>query len=192
MTYAALLSLAILRDPFTKLDKPGVLEYVRSSQRDDGSFRLHPSSEEYDLRMTYCAFAICALLDDWTPIRLPSALAFIQSCRSYEGGYGQESKNEAHGGSTYCALAALALVPLHAIPSSFSSSSSSPAAPTSSLELLLTPFERRQTLRWLLYQQQYEQKESWEGGEVFESGFSGRTNKVPDACYCFWCGAAIA
>ncbi|KAG8799652.1 hypothetical protein FRC17_007073, partial [Serendipita sp. 399] len=36
MTYAALLSLAILRDPFDRLDKPGILQYLRTSQREDG------------------------------------------------------------------------------------------------------------------------------------------------------------
>ncbi|CCA74772.1 related to Type I protein geranylgeranyltransferase beta subunit [Serendipita indica DSM 11827] len=90
MTYAAILSLAILRDPLDKLDRAGILKYLHLSQREDGSFKLYPSSEEYDLRMTYCAFAICAMLDDWSAIDLDKA--------AYEGGYGQEPHNEAHGG----------------------------------------------------------------------------------------------
>ena len=36
MTYAALLSLAILRDPFTELDRQGLLQYLQISQRPDG------------------------------------------------------------------------------------------------------------------------------------------------------------
>jgi len=157
MTYAALVALAILRDPFTALDREGILRYLKLSQREDGSFKLYPSSEEYDLRMTYCAFAICSMLDDWSSINTRIAVEFIQRCRTYEGGYGQEPLNEAHGGSTYCALASLHLLPKsHPNP--------------------LTAFQREQTLRWLLYQQ--------------NGGFSGRTNKVQDACYCFWCGAS--
>jgi hypothetical protein len=31
--------------------------------------------------MTYCAFIICALLDDWSCIDLPRALSYIQKCR---------------------------------------------------------------------------------------------------------------
>lgn len=36
MTYAALLSLAILRDPFTSLDREGLLRYLKLSQQGDG------------------------------------------------------------------------------------------------------------------------------------------------------------
>jgi geranylgeranyl transferase type-1 subunit beta len=36
MTYAALLSLAILRDPFTSLDRDGLLKYLKVSQQQDG------------------------------------------------------------------------------------------------------------------------------------------------------------
>ena len=39
--------------------------------------------------------------------------------------------------------------------------------------------ERARTIRWLV------QNQSDSGG------FSGRTNKLADACYCFWCGAAL-
>ena len=71
------------------------------------------------------------------------------------------------GGSTYCALAALDLLPDDA--------SSSLSLQT---EAALTPKQRAQTVRWLLYHQ--------------KSGFAGRTNKESDACYCFWCGASLA
>lgn len=36
MTYTALMSLAILRDDFVRLDRAGILRFVRSCQRDDG------------------------------------------------------------------------------------------------------------------------------------------------------------
>lgn len=42
----------------------------------------------------------------------------------------------------------------------------------------LTPEQHKQTTRWLLYNQ--------------HGGFSGRTNKPEDPCYCFWNGASIA
>jgi len=35
-TYAALLSLAILRDDFTRLDRQGMVAFLRSCQRQDG------------------------------------------------------------------------------------------------------------------------------------------------------------
>ncbi len=36
MTYTAILSLAILRDDFSQLDRPGILRFLKSCQRDDG------------------------------------------------------------------------------------------------------------------------------------------------------------
>jgi hypothetical protein len=36
MTYTALLSLGILRDDFTKLDRAGLLSFLRACQREDG------------------------------------------------------------------------------------------------------------------------------------------------------------
>lgn len=36
MTYAALLSLAILRDDFARLDRAGLVQFLRACQREDG------------------------------------------------------------------------------------------------------------------------------------------------------------
>ena len=47
MTYTALMSLAILRDDFTKLDRTGILQFVRSCQRDDGRHVLFPHISVY-------------------------------------------------------------------------------------------------------------------------------------------------
>ena len=35
---------------------------------------------------------------------------YIASCQTYEGGFGGEPGNEAHGGYTFCGLAALVLI----------------------------------------------------------------------------------
>ncbi|KAI0060411.1 terpenoid cyclases/Protein prenyltransferase [Artomyces pyxidatus] len=160
MTYCALLSLAILRDDFTKLDRKGLLQFLRSCQGADGSFSTIPGAGDGDLRMTYCAFAISALLNDWSGIDAPRAFAYLRRCRTYEGGYGQSPTCEAIGGPTYCALASVYLAPPH-------------------LAMPLTPAERKQTTRWLLQTQN-------ETG-----GLSGRTGKLADACYCFWCSASL-
>ncbi|THH27658.1 hypothetical protein EUX98_g6538 [Antrodiella citrinella] len=164
MTYTALLSLAILRDDFERLNKPGILKLVRSCQRADGSFTSLPNGGDSDLRQVYCAFAISSILDDWSGIDVGSAVKYIQRCSNYEGGYGQSPGGEALGGTTYCALASLYLA--------LSQS-------TSSVSPHLSPEERTRTIRWLLQNQ------------TPVGGFSGRTNKVPDACYCFWAGASL-
>ncbi|TFK27674.1 geranylgeranyltransferase type I [Coprinopsis marcescibilis] len=162
MTYTAILSLAMLRDDFTKLDRAGLTTLLRSCQREDGSFSTVPGGGETDLRTLYCAFAISSMLNDWSGIDVDRALRFVASCKSYEGGYGQSSFCEAHGGITYIALASIYLAPTHL-----------------SAKYLPTLTEREQTIRWLLSNQ-------------FQSGgFCGRTNKVADSCYCFWCGASL-
>ncbi|TFY65056.1 hypothetical protein EVJ58_g2208 [Rhodofomes roseus] len=164
MTYTALLSLAILRDDFSKLDRPGILHFVRSCQQEDGSFSALPNGGEADLRTTYCAIVICSLLDDWSGMDLERAITYIQRCSSHEGGYGQTPDGEALGGTTYCALASLKLAP---------------ATTTSHWETRITPAERARTIRWLA------------ANQLSSGGFCGRTNKVADACYCFWCGASL-
>ncbi|KAI0759362.1 terpenoid cyclases/Protein prenyltransferase [Trametes elegans] len=165
MTYTALISLAILRDEFSNLDRSGIICLLRSCQKEDGSFSALPTGGESDLRMLYCAFVISSLLDDWSGIDVDRAIEYIRRCYTYEGGYGQTPNGEALGGTTYCALAALQLV------SGMQARSSS---------TVLTPQERKRTIRWLLQNQ------------TSSGGFSGRTNKLADACYCFWCGAALS
>jgi len=161
MTYTAFLSLAMLRDDFSKLDRPGIASFLRSCQRQDGSFSTVPGSIEFDLRTLYCAFAISDMLNDWSGIDIDSAVDFISKCRTYEGGYGQSPCCEAQGGTTYIAVASLALA----------------SYATKREYLALT--ERQLTIRWLLQNQHS------------SGGFCGRTGKLADTCYCFWCGAAL-
>ncbi|KAF8600240.1 terpenoid cyclases/Protein prenyltransferase [Ceratobasidium sp. AG-I] len=130
MTYAAILSLAILRDDFSQLDRAGLRKFVGSCQNPDGSFSATVNGDEGDLRVLYTAFVICFLLDDWEPINIPAAVDYIRRCRTYEGGYGQSPDQEAHGGPTYCAIAAMSLCP--------------------SIEAAgLDAKSRQQTIRWL-------------------------------------------
>ncbi|KAK0222201.1 terpenoid cyclases/protein prenyltransferase alpha-alpha toroid [Armillaria fumosa] len=160
MSYTALLSLAILRDDFAQLDRPGLIRFLKSCQRDDGSFSTVTGSGDTDLRTLYCAFAISSMLDDWSGINVELALQFVAKCRTYEGGYGQSPNCEAQGGTTYISIASLHLAP--GFPST-----------------RLTPAEQQKTIQWLVQNQ------------LSSGGFTGRTNKEADACYCFWCGAAL-
>ncbi|OAX40430.1 terpenoid cyclases/Protein prenyltransferase [Rhizopogon vinicolor AM-OR11-026] len=132
MTYTALLSLSILRDNFSRLDRKGLLEFLRSCQNSDGSFSSEPLGGDSDLRTTFSAFSISSMLDDWSGMDVSSALRFISSCRTYEGGYGQSPSGEALGGTTYCALASLQL--------------------SKQLESLSAQ-DRQKTVRWLVQNQ---------------------------------------
>jgi len=178
ITYTALLSLAILRDDFQNLDREGLKKFLKSVQCESGAFATSPvdaiaSSEEEinaDVRMTYCAFVICSLLDDFTCIDLEKALEFVRQCRTYEGAYGQVPGLEGHGGPTYCSLAALYL------------------APASKTSQPLSKSQVEQTLRWLSHNQVFLEDENAGTGI---GGFRGRTEKEADACYSFWCCASV-
>ncbi|KAF8501954.1 terpenoid cyclases/protein prenyltransferase alpha-alpha toroid [Hysterangium stoloniferum] len=168
MTYTALLSLTILRDDFMQLDRIGLKIFLQSTQHPDGSFSPLPLgtvASESDLRLTFCVFAICSMLDDWTSIDVAKAVAFILQCRTYEGGYGESPGCEAQGGPTYCALSSLRL-----LPKGYQNDIMLP-------HRLLPDAQIKQTVRWLIQRQ--------------KGGFQGRTEKTPDACYCFWCGASL-
>lgn len=99
------------------------------------SFRSTPAEPGADARFVFCAFAICSLLgrEAWGSINVPSALAFLARCRTYEGAFGQCPGQESHAGSTYCTLAALKLA--------------------GRLDAELSEVEQRKIARWLLARQ---------------------------------------
>ncbi|CAO1623854.1 unnamed protein product [Parajaminaea phylloscopi] len=165
MTYAALLSLALLRDDFTRLNKDGIRSLLRATQHSDGSFQASPGSLERDPRFVFCAFAICSILDDWEAVDVGKALDFLDSCQSYDGAFGQGPHQESHGGSTYCALSAIALC--------------------GQLNERLSPVRRRRLISWLTSRQ-------CDCDQVGHGGFNGRISKGKDSCYSFWCGASLA
>lgn len=110
MTYTALATLKIFGDDFSKIQKDVILRALTSLQLSDGSFVTTIFGSENDLRFTYCAAAICHILDDWSCIDVDKAVEFIIKCQTYEGGIGLNIGFEAHGGSTYCGVAALSLM----------------------------------------------------------------------------------
>lgn len=110
-SYAAVLALSILADD------PTVVEYLRTIRRPlerwmdslmtpRGSYRMHDGGE-IDVRAVYCVTVLCSLLQ----LPLPThAIPFVLQCQTYEGGFGGEPWTEAHGGYTFCAVAALELM----------------------------------------------------------------------------------
>ncbi|KAM3718411.1 Geranylgeranyl transferase type-1 subunit beta [Dirofilaria immitis] len=105
-TYVALCSLLILGDDLSRVDRKAILEGVCCDQLSDGSFRGQRETES-DMRFVYCAIAICYILNDFSTINMKSVLKFIQRCINFDGGIGQAPHLESHGGSTFCAIAAL-------------------------------------------------------------------------------------
>ena len=62
---------------------------------------------EVDVRGTYTVVAIARLLNLLTPELIEGVAEWVVGCQSYEGGFGGEPGNEAHGGYAFCAVAAL-------------------------------------------------------------------------------------
>ncbi|KAJ8502466.1 hypothetical protein ONZ45_g11727 [Pleurotus djamor] len=190
-TYAAVCALAIAGKPGDKggwdqIDRQKMYQFFMSLKQPDGSF-LVAHHAEVDVRGIYCLLVTATLLDILTPELVQGTASFIASLQTYEGGFSSASQpyyssdtpspesllssprpplGEAHGGYTFCALAAWVMLrPFIA------SSSSAPQINTKSL------------LRWLVNMQ---------GSAVEIGGFKGRTNKLVDGCYSWWVGGAFA
>ncbi|KAF8968548.1 terpenoid cyclases/protein prenyltransferase alpha-alpha toroid [Flammula alnicola] len=138
----------------------------------------------------YCLLTVATLLDILTPELVQGTASFIASCQTYEGGFASASHpstslsgsllpppaprpplGEAHGGYTFCALASWVLLRPY-----LASASQKEDAPTPTIDV-------KNLLRWLVNMQ---------GIEIELGGFKGRTNKLVDGCYSWWCGGAFA
>jgi len=65
---------------------------------------------EVDVRGTYCALSVARMLNLLTPELTAGAAEYIARCQTYEGGIGAYPGNEAHGGYTFCGLAAMVIM----------------------------------------------------------------------------------
>ena len=61
-------------------------------------------------RGSYCALASAKLLNILTPGLANGVAEFVVECQTYEGGIGGTPFVEAHGGYTFCGLAATVLL----------------------------------------------------------------------------------
>jgi protein farnesyltransferase subunit beta len=86
------------------------------------------------------------------------------SCQTWEGGFGGEPYSEAHGGYTFCAVAAIQIWLFH----------------TKQWDYIKTIINIDTLLQWLTVRQL-----------SYEGGFNGRSNKLVDGCYSFWQGSAL-
>ena len=115
-SYAAVASLVTLGGEAALgcVDRGKMLGFLRRMQvRDEseqrGGFAVHEGGE-VDTRGCYTAMAIARMLRlDLGQLDVAAMAGFLRRCQTYEGGLGGEPWNEAHGGYTYCGVAALAL-----------------------------------------------------------------------------------
>ena len=87
-------------------------KFLYSVREKNGAFRMHVDGET-DIRGVYCAVSVAKLAnysaqDEF--FLFDKTIDWIVSCQSYEGGIGGAPDLEAHGGYTFCGIAALALL----------------------------------------------------------------------------------
>jgi protein farnesyltransferase subunit beta len=118
-TYAAVLSLAIISTSdstaapkafhlLQEIRKP-LYAWFLSLRHLNGGFSIHHDGE-MDVRATYTVICCASLLSILSPQLEEGAVDFLWKCQTYEGGFGGAPGSEAHGGYTYCAVAALELL----------------------------------------------------------------------------------
>lgn len=93
-----------------------IASYVASLQNEDGSFRGDRWGE-IDTRFSYCA-ASCLTLLGREPgagryldrVDVSRAVAFVMSCRNFDGGFGARPGDETHAGQVFTCVGALAIL----------------------------------------------------------------------------------
>jgi len=110
-TYAATNALIICGTDyaFKVFDRAKMYQFLMQLKQKDGGFIMHVGGES-DVRGTYCAFSVASVLNIMTPELKNRTGEYIARCQTYEGGMGGEPGNEAHGGYTFCAVAALSII----------------------------------------------------------------------------------
>lgn len=110
-TYAGILALTIVGDEsvWSEIDRKKMYEWLLTLKQDDGSFVMHIGGER-DTRAVYCALVVASLLNIITPELIEGTPEWLSRCQTFEGGFGGVPYDEAHGGYTFCAAAALLLL----------------------------------------------------------------------------------
>jgi len=110
-TYAAVLALVTVgtAEALDAVDRAGLYKFFMEMKHPSGGFSMQHDGE-VDARGTYTAVAIAALTNILTEEFKEGVVEYLLSCQTYEGGFGGEPGNEAHGGYNYCAMAALVLL----------------------------------------------------------------------------------
>ncbi|CAG9773090.1 unnamed protein product [Ceutorhynchus assimilis] len=108
-TYSCLLTLLILEDDLSRVNRKEIIRSLKALQLEDGSFTAAIQGAESDMRFVFCAASISYILNDWSGIDVDKMVEFILKSISYDGGIGQGPNLESHCGSTFCAIASLSL-----------------------------------------------------------------------------------
>ncbi|XP_030744971.1 protein farnesyltransferase subunit beta isoform X2 [Sitophilus oryzae] len=110
-TYAAVNALIILgtEEAYKIINRQKLYEFLLRVKQPDGKFAMHTGGE-IDIRGAYCAISVASLTGIMTKELVDNTAEWIVSCQTYEGGFAGCPGSEAHGGYTFCGLAALVIL----------------------------------------------------------------------------------
>eukprot|EP00123_Amoebidium_parasiticum_P018047 comp24079_c0_seq6/m.43356 comp24079_c0_seq6/g.43356 ORF comp24079_c0_seq6/g.43356 comp24079_c0_seq6/m.43356 type:complete len:402 (-) comp24079_c0_seq6:362-1567(-) len=110
-TYAAISALCTVgtEAAYNAIDRTALFSFLMAVRKPDGSFSMEEDGE-VDVRGCYCAVSVAVLCGLDLDTLFQGTADWIASCQTYEGGYGGQPGAEAHGGYSFCAVAALCLL----------------------------------------------------------------------------------
>ncbi|KAL3875015.1 hypothetical protein ACJMK2_037957 [Sinanodonta woodiana] len=90
-----------------------IYSFLMKLRTPEGAFKMHDGGEvdnQVRIVLSYCAASVARLTNIITPALFDGTPEWIVMCQSYEGGFGGCPGMEAHGGYSFCGLAALILL----------------------------------------------------------------------------------
>lgn len=110
-TYAAVNTLITLggEKSLSSINREKLRKFLLQMKHSSGGFRMHDGGE-IDVRACYTAISVASMLNILDKELVEGVSDYISSCQTYEGGIGGEPGSEAHGGYTFCGLAAMVLI----------------------------------------------------------------------------------
>ncbi|EKE38995.1 hypothetical protein ENUP19_0121G0070 [Entamoeba nuttalli] len=92
------------------INRQNTYNFLMSKKFPDGSFEMNCDSGDIDTRACYCAISTAYVLNILDDNLKQGVAEWLLKCQTYEGGFSGCPGGEAHGGYSYCAVAALALL----------------------------------------------------------------------------------
>ncbi|XP_051225916.1 protein farnesyltransferase subunit beta [Lolium perenne] len=110
-SYAAVNTLVTIgsEKALSSIKRDNLYKFMLQMKDKSGAFRMHDGGE-IDVRACYTAISVASLVNILDADLAKGVGNYIASCQTYEGGIAGEPYAEAHGGYTFCGLAAMVLL----------------------------------------------------------------------------------
>jgi len=111
-TFSGMIALCCLKavEGLDEINRPAMHSFLMSLKDPiSKGFRMHVDGE-VDTRGCFCAMVVASVLNILDDDLMEGVAEYLVSCQTYEGGIAAFPHSEAHGGYTYCGLAAMMLM----------------------------------------------------------------------------------